>query len=442
MAAVIFMAAGAAGCSPSGDDHAGNARAWAGSGTNAVSRPVAGAGVAAVTGLRPDGTLETVAFDLATGARLWSHPATMVGRPAGMGVQPPAIAGPPGSGLVVAVEPPRTDRRLATLTARDARTGTERWTRPVSSTLGPARCGTDVCLSEATSMKESRFVALDPATGRARWATPGIAEVEHADPARIVLFRMTRRPSLEARHPRTGKALWKFPVDRALGRGVSFAGGWTFGVAPADDVLVGHMAPYKPRKRGRLSPYGFFGLRLSDGKPLWTRERMVRVYPSANPAVALFARSFTGRGGAGGFERIDPLTGRTMTTLPADRAPKPPWKLSFPPDLSTLGFVVQDRPGPAYRLRDGAKVTGGGTRGWTFCDLNPPPLKITGQRGFYPVASLCAYDISTGRRVTSPGAPPAWYTGSSGGWRVWRDERGALHGIHDTEGSAPGMYGM
>ncbi len=58
------------------------------------------------------------------------------------------------------------------------------------------------------------------------------------------------------------------------------------------------------------------------------------------------------------------------------------------------------------------------------------------------MASLCEFDLATGKRVPGPaGTPPAWFTGSQDGWRLWRDEKGALHAIRDTTGTAPGMYG-
>jgi hypothetical protein len=54
---------------------------------------------------------------------------------------------------------------------------------------------------------------------------------------------------------------------------------------------------------------------------------------------------------------------------------------------------------------------------------------------------LCPYDLKTGRRLDATNSvPPGWYTGSVDGWRVWRDERGALHGVHDGDGTSPGMY--
>ncbi|WP_344590203.1 PQQ-binding-like beta-propeller repeat protein [Actinomadura vinacea] len=435
----------AAGCSGDPDRGALAAQGWTGTGVNSVSRPMAGAGVTAVTGLRTDGSLETSVFDLAGGRRLWSRPATMVGRLSGMGVQPPAVTGTPGKGLVTAVEPRKTGKWNATLVARDARTGTERWARPVDSTFGPVRCGPNVCLSEFTARKNAQFVALDPATGRPLWRTPGIAEVEHQDASRAVLFRMAKKPTLEARDLRTGRTLWTFPVDRAVGSGVNLSGGWAFGTAKAPggagEVLVGYMAPYQARKGGTLSPYGFFGLRLADGKQVWTRKRLLRIYPSPNPATGLFARQITPRGGFGAFERIDPGSGRTTATLGADKAPRSLWWLSLPADMSKLGFVVQGKPGSAYELSNGARVTDPALRAWSFCSMNPPELRITGLRGFYPIAALCAYDVATGKKAAAPGAPPLWYTGSSDGWRVWRDERGAVHGVRDGSGSAPGMYG-
>ncbi|GAA3944920.1 PQQ-binding-like beta-propeller repeat protein [Actinomadura viridis] len=442
---LLLGVAGCSGGSPS--DETGAARGWTGSGVNAVSRPMAGAGVAAVTGLRSDGSLETSVFDLAGGKRLWTRPATMVGRLSGMGVQPPAVTGTRDGGLVTALEPQKTGKWNATLVARDARTGAERWTRPVDSTFGPVRCGPNVCLSEFTARENARFAVLDPANGRALWTMPGVAEVQHADESTVVAFRMARRPSLEARDLRTGRARWSFPVDRALGAGVNLSGGWTFGAvggarSAADGMLVGYLAPYQARKDGPTSPYGFFGVRMSDGGLVWTRKRLLRVYPSANPAVALIARQTTGDGGYGGFEQIDPRTGRTTARLGADKAPGSLWWLSFPADLTKVGFVTQGKPGTAYELRSGTLVTDKGLLTWSFCTMTPAELKINGHGGFYPVAALCAYDMATGRKAASPGAPPAWYTGTADGWRVWRDERGALHGVRDAQGTAPGMYGV
>ncbi|MGI5167303.1 PQQ-binding-like beta-propeller repeat protein [Spirillospora sp. CA-253888] len=444
LTALLLSTAGCSGAA--GDRDAQAAQGWAGTGVNAVSRPVAGSGVAAVTGLRPDGALETAVFDLAKGRRLWTRPATMVGRLSGMGVQPPAVAGPPGSPVVVGLEPQKTGKWKATLVARDARTGAQKWTRPIDTTFGPVRCGAQVCLSEFTARKSARFVALDAATGRQLWKMPGIAEVEWADASRAVLFRMAKHPVLEARDLSSGKTLWSFPVEKAVGAGVNLSGGWAFGAlagaspSPAD-TLVGYLAPYRLRKNKALSAFGFFGLRIADGKPVWTRKRLLRVYPSANPAVALITRQVTASGGYGGFEQLDPRTGRTTATIPAGKAPAHAWWLSFPADLSTLGFLSQGKKGAAYRLRDGAEVRPQGLRTWSFCTVTPSALKITGQRGFFPVAPLCAYDLATGRKIDAPAAPPGWYTGAVDGWRVWRDEKGVLHAIRDAEGTSPGMYG-
>ena len=47
----------------------------------------------------------------------------------------------------------------------------------------------------------------------------------------------------------------------------------------------------------------------------------------------------------------------------------------------------------------------------------------------------------TGERVTGAGAPPAWFTGSQDGWRLWRDDRGGLHAVKDGTATFPSMYG-
>ncbi|MFD0851264.1 hypothetical protein ACFQ07_03495, partial [Actinomadura adrarensis] len=78
---VVLVGAALVGCSPEREKKAeATTPEWVGTGVNAVSRPVTGAGVAAVTGLRADGSLQTGVFDLAKGTRLWTRTATMAGR--------------------------------------------------------------------------------------------------------------------------------------------------------------------------------------------------------------------------------------------------------------------------------------------------------------------------------------------------------------------------
>jgi outer membrane protein assembly factor BamB len=435
-AQLAALVVGSAACGGSSGSSGGAAKpAWNDTTVNAVSRPVIGSGVTAVTALRPDGHLQTVVNDVRDGKRLWARPAVISGRPAAMGVAPPAVAGQAGRPVVASVE---AHGRGATLVGRDARTGTQRWTRTVGTTFGPAACGDLLCVSEATARKSADFVVLNPVTGKQAWHLPGVAEVEWAGSGRVVLFRMSAHPTVEAHDLATGKAVWTFPVESALGRGADLSGGWAFG--PSGDALIGYVAPYQTRNNGPLSAFGFFSLRLSDGKQEWAHPRLLRVYPSANPAVALITREVDGADRYGGFTKLDPRTGRAVTRLGATGAPKANWWLAFPPDLSAVGFLAHDKPSHMYDLRTGRAV-GGHSPAWSFCTTAPAPLKITGQEGFYPIAALCPYDLKTGRRLDPAGAaPPSWYTGAVGGWRVWRDERGGLHGVHDGAGTSPGMY--
>ncbi|MCP2336783.1 outer membrane protein assembly factor BamB family protein [Actinomadura rupiterrae] len=426
------MCAALAGCSSGGNDALG-AQGWSAPGLDVVSKAAVGNGIAAVTALRTDGTLETDTFDLARGKRLWAKPAAMRGRTPDQGVQPPAVSGR----VVAAVEP---QGQGAVLVARDARTGALRWTRDVRTTFGPQACGPMLCLAERTADADARFVALDPsAQGRELWRMDGVAEVEWADASRVIVFRMAKHPALEARDLRSGRALWSLPVENAVGNGVNLSGGWAFG--SLGDTLVGYLGPHQTGRGQPLTSFGFFAVRAADGALTWSRPRLLRVYPSASPAVALIARQVTPAGGYGGFEQVDPRTGRTAVTLPADRAPRSSWWLSLPSDLAQLGFLTPDRPGRAVALRDAAPVPAHGLRMWSFCTVTPSTLKITGRPGFYPVAPLCAFDLGSGRRIGDPGAPPGWYTGATDGWRVWRDESGTLHALHDARGTAPGMYG-
>ena len=429
--AVLLATASCGGAS--GGTH-GPKGAWNDTSIDAVSRPSISSGYTAVTALRSDGRLQTVAFDVAHGKRLWAQPATIAGRPAAMGVAPPAVTGPADKPMVAGVEPRGTG---VALVGRDARTGAQRWLRPIGSTFGPARCGDLLCVSESTARKTASFTVLDPATGEQVWHMPGVAEVEWADPHRVVLFRMSAHPAVEAHDLATGKQLWTFPVEKALGKGADLSGGWAFG--SLGDALVGYLAPYQAQKGGSLSAFGFFSVRLSDGRQEWARKRLLRVYPSANPAVALITREVDDADRYSGFTQLDPRTGRTVSQVSAAGAPKSDWWLAFPPDLSSLGFLAHGRAGRVYDLRTGRTVAGH-AHGWSFCTTAPTPLKISGQQGFYPIAALCLFDLKTGKRLDTDDAPPGWYTGAVDGWRVWRDEKGGLHGLRDANGTSPGMY--
>jgi outer membrane protein assembly factor BamB len=431
LAPLVLSACGGSSDAPS----AGARPAWNDTSVDAVSRPVIGSGITAVTALGSDGRLQTVVSDVRDGRRLWARPAVISGRPAAMGVAPPAIAGVTGHTVVASVE---AKGHSAALVGRDARTGAQRWAREVGTTFGPARCGTLVCVSEATARKSATFTVLSPETGRPAWHMPGVAEVEWAGPDRVVLFRMSAHPTVEAHDLATGKEVWTFPVETALGRGADLSGGWAFGAV--DDTLIGYLAPYQTRAGGPLSAFGYFSLRLADGKQQWVRKRLLRVYPSANPAVSLITREVDDHDRYGGFTRLDARTGRSLTRLTTSGTPKTDWWLAFPDNLSAVGFLAHDRPSLMYDLGTGKAVTGH-TRAWSFCTTKPAPLKITGQEGFYPVAALCPYDLKTGHRLDAANAvPPSWYTGTVDGWRVWRDQKGALHGIHDGNGTSPGMY--
>lgn len=435
-AQVALTLLGAAACRDARESAGESVRpVWNDTAVDAASRPAAGAGVTAVTALGGDGRLRTVVDDLAHGTRLWTHPAVIAGRPPAMGVAPPAVAGPATHPVVAAVE---EDGHGAVLVGRDARTGARLWSRRVGTTFGPAPCAEMLCVSENTARRSADFTVLNPVTGKQAWHMPGVAEVEWAGPRRVVLFRMSAHPTVEAHDLATGKEAWTFPVESALGGGADLSGGWAFG--STGDTLIGYVAPYQKRSGGPLSAFGFFSLRLADGRQQWVRRRLLRVYPSANPAVALITREVDDADRYGGFAELDPRTGRSVSRLTTSGDPRTEWWLAFPPDLSAIGFLTHDRPSLMYDLRTGHAI-GGHAHAWSFCTTTPAPLKITGQRGFYPVAALCPYDIKTGKKLDAAGmAPPAWYTGASDGWRVWRDEHGALHAVHDGKGTTPGMY--
>ncbi|AQZ68718.1 unnamed protein product [[Actinomadura] parvosata subsp. kistnae] len=414
---------------------------WQNTQVNAVSRMAVAAGVVAVTSMRPDGALETVAVGLRDGRRLWAHPATMAGRLPGMGVSAPAIVQTTaGQAMVVALDPAKKGRWNATLIARDARTGAPKWTRPIHSTFGPQRCGPYICLSEHTALAKARMVVLDPATGKQLWNLPGISEVEWSDQGRVVLLRLAANPMVESYEAKTGKLQWQQPIEQALGPGTDLSGGWAFGAA--GDDLVGYVAPYTNPQTRKISTFGLFSIRIADGTINWMRPSVVRVYPSGSPGFAPVVRPVDQQGTYGGFARLDPATGRVVGQISATDVPGSGWWLAFPDRMDKLGFLKHDAKGTAFDVTSGRSVPVEEERGWSFCITDPKPLPLKGQPpGFYSTAALCEYNLATGKRAPSTTVPPPWFTGSQDGWRLWRDEKGALHAINDQTAPTPGMYG-
>ncbi|MFG1700892.1 PQQ-binding-like beta-propeller repeat protein [Nonomuraea sp. NPDC049309] len=425
----------------SGSDAATSAfPSWHNSQVNVVSRMAVGGDVVAVTSMKPEGTLETVALSLRDGRRLWAHPATMAGRLPGMGVSTPALVRSGDQTIVVALDPGKKGRWNATLIAHDARTGAAKWSRPVHSTFGPQRCGPYVCLSEHTALAKARMVVLDPATGKVLWKLPGISEVEWSDDNRALLLRLAGNPMVESYELKTGRLQWQQPIEQALGPGIDLSGGWAFGAA--GDDLVGYVAPYTNPRTKKVSAFGLFSIKIADGTINWMRPSVVRVYPSGNPGLAPVVRPVDRHGSYGGFARLDPVTGRVVGQITASDVPGSGWWLAFPDRMDKLGFLQHRAKGSAFDLAAGRPVPPENVRAWSFCVTDPKPLPLRGQPpGFYSTAALCEYDLGTGKRVAPASTPPSWYTGSQDGWRLWRDERGGLHAVNDQTADAPGMYG-
>ncbi|NUR88043.1 MAG: PQQ-binding-like beta-propeller repeat protein [Nonomuraea sp.] len=429
-----------AGCSGS-DAATANVPTWKNTDVNAVSRMSAAGGVVTATSMKADGSLETVALGQADGKRLWSSPATMAGRLPGMGVSAPAIVETgKDQAVVVALDPAKHGRWNATLIARDARSGKQKWTRPVHSTFGPQRCGPYVCLSEHTALATARVVVLDPSTGKTMWKLPGIAEVEWSDPGRVVLLRLASNPMLESYELKSGKLQWQQPISQALGPGIDMSGGWAFG--STGDDLIGYIAPYTNPQSKQVSTFGLFSVKITDGTINWMRPSVVRVYPSGSPGFAPVVRPVDQQGAYGGFARLDAESGRVVGQITAAQVPGSGWWLAFPDRMDKLGFLKHDTKGTAFDLSTGRSLPVDDQHGWSFCVTDPKPLPLKGQApGFYSVAALCQYDLANGKRVDGDTAPPTWFTGSQNGWRLWRDEKGAIHAIHDQSTTEPGMYG-
>src|SRR5690606_33344230 len=172
---------------------------------------------------------------------------------------------------------------------------------------------------------------------------------------------------------------------------------------------------------------------------------VVRVYPSGSRSFAPVVRPVDGQGQYGGFALLDAESGRVIGQIGTHQIPGSGWWLAFPERPSTLGFLKRDSAGAAFDLTTGRAAELDGLRGWSFCVTDPQPLKLKNvtPTGFYAVAALCEFDLATGKKVADGSArPPLWFTGSQDGWRLWRDEKGALHAVKDGSGTTPGMYGL
>ncbi|NRQ38155.1 PQQ-binding-like beta-propeller repeat protein [Nonomuraea sp. NN258] len=441
--ASLALAATLAASACSGSDAATTAYpTWHNTQVNVVSRTAAAAGVVTATSMKPDGSLETAALDLANGKKLWSHPATMAGRLPGMGVSAPAIVETGrNQAVVVALDPAKKQPRWnATLIARDARTGAQKWSRPVHSTFGPQRCGPYVCLSEHTALANARLVVLDPNSGKIMWKLPGISEVEWSDPARVLLLRLAANPMIESYDVKTGKLQWQQPIEQALGPGIDMSGGWAFGAT--GDNLVGYVAPYTNPRTKKVSTFGLFSIKITEGTVNWMRPSVVRVYPSGNPGYAPVVRPVDRQGAYGGFARLDSETGRVLGQVTGAAVPGSGWWLAFPDRMDKLAFLKHGTKGSAFDLGTGRSVAVDDQRAWSFCVTDPKPLPLRAQPpGFYSTAAICEFDLATGKRLRAAAPPPPWFTGSQDGWRLWRDEKGALHATNDRTATTPGMYG-
>lgn len=437
---ILAALTGAAGCSGS-DAATAEFPTWQNTTVNAVSRMATAGGVVTTTSMRSDGGLETVALNLKDGKTLWRYPATMAGRLPGMGVSTPAIIETAkNQAVVVALDPAKKGRWNATLIARDGRTGKQLWTRPIHSTFGPQRCGRHVCLSEHTALNNARVVVLDPTTGKLMWKLPGVAEVEWSDTGRVLLLRLAANPMIESYELKSGKLQWQQPLEQALGPGIDMSGGWAFGAT--GENLTGYLAPYTNPSTKKVSTFGLFSMKISDGTINWMRPSVVRVYPSGSPGFAPVVRPVDQQGAYGGFARLDSDSGRVIGQITAAEVPGSGWWLAFPERMDKLGFLKHDTKGTAFDLATGTSVPVDDQTGWSFCVTDPKPLPLRAQAtGFYSVAALCEYDLATGKRITTSAAPPSWFTGSQDGWRLWRDDKGAVHATDDGTQTTPGMYG-
>jgi eukaryotic-like serine/threonine-protein kinase len=146
-----------------------------------------------------DGSLD--ALDPATGIPIWSSP-----RECCVYDQAPVVDG--GRAFQM-----RTDH---TLTAYNARDGTELWSKPASSIGTFAAAGGKLFYTEDTNV-----IALDQATGAQLWAAPVIAGANTAAPAVADGMVFVTAANLIALNAATGAVVWTAPASSTWGPSVA-----------------------------------------------------------------------------------------------------------------------------------------------------------------------------------------------------------------------------
>lgn len=433
LAAAAVTIASLGGCGiPSGRPAAaGTTPDWTNIRVHAVSEIAAHAGVVAVTSMDGRQQLRTVVLDKTTGNTLWSQPATMAGRPPRLGVGPPAVVpGPEGDTLVVAIEPGGPTG--AALVGRGARSGGPRWRAPVTTSYGPQRCGPYICISD-----DDYVYMRSPESGEIQWRAGGPAAVAASSAGSAVFFHWGDRPAVQKRDLDTGALLWEVAVGRILGPGVDARGGWRF--SQVSGVLVGYLGPFG--QGSEMTPFGYFGLRLSDGALLWRHERMLAVHPAPPAESLLLAQRVTNRGTLGDYAVIAPRTGSLTGSAPASGLPRNELRVAISGNTEMLGLYRTGRAGRSFALDSGHPASDGDTRMWTYCDGRQEPLEIRGRHGYGPITPLCPVDLSTGHTLAGTGLPPPeWYSGRASGWRIWPGPQGELYGRHVGQGNSAGLY--
>ena len=393
--------------------------------------------------MKPDGALETVAVDLANGKKLWAHPATMAGRLPGMGVSAPALVETGQGPTIVALDPARKGRWNATLVARDARTGKQKWTRPDPFDVRPpALRAVRLPVGAHRARRAPAWSCSTRPPASSMWKLPGIAEVEWSDRDRVLLLRLAKQPDDRVVRPQDRQApvaaahrAGARPRHRHVGR---------LGLRrhrrrphrlrrpvhqPEDEEGL-HLRPVLRQDRRRHdqldAPLG--GARLPQRQPRLRPRR-----PPGRPAGRLRRlrparlRDRPGR-------RPDHRRRRPRLRLVA-RLPQPHGQARLP--QARPARAAPSTSPPASRCRSRTQ------RGWSFCVTDPKPLPLSGQApGFYSIAA--AVRVRPGRPASgspTPAAPPSGSPAARTAGGCGATRRAACTPSTTAPATAPGMYG-
>jgi len=423
------------------------ATGWDDTTVHPVTTPVAIGNVVAVY-TADGGQLTMRAIDPASGATLWSHPASTAQSTPGATF---AIAylGNVVFFYVTAADP---TLHLAEIAAVDAVTGKQQWVtdQPISYADMPALC------SDKAALCDSAYAANDQSQEIRTNLATGAQSLLSSSAGRSLGTGLwdagVRTPEyIEHLDDVTGRLVWKDAVDPLFGTPVSSDDGWnwdTYG-----DVYVGWLGGTRSATSHTITLNGdeTVGIRASDGVRLWRHPGLYGCpiqgltdaagQPFAVRCIATGSVTFDAAGGSPTSSRVDVTVQgfdvHTGATLWSDHLGNAPGALGIGSDkfvrLTGEVFAVTNAAGhtTTINLKTGATSTpAAGATGWCVQDDGTFTIDGVAQADGSPVdysaSGLVAPCTPTGASAPAADGSSTGDGATAGGYFVWASKDG-LH---------------